>query len=114
MRIRLRGLGIGTTPAIEEHVERRLHFALGRFAGQLSEVVVRFEDVNGPRGGEDMACRFVARLRSGVTVRIEERSRDLYSAVDRGADRLRHAVSREQARRHRRPSSVLRPAWSSA
>ena len=35
MRIQLRGLKIGTTPAIDEHVQRRLRFALGRFAERV-------------------------------------------------------------------------------
>lgn len=114
MRVQLRGRKIGVTPAIAEHVERRLDFALGRFSDRVSEVSVRFEDLNGPRGGESMACHMVTRLRTGGTVRIEERCHDLYSAVDRGADRLRHSVSRLLARRERRRIAPLQPVWSPA
>ncbi len=41
MRIQLRGLKTGTTPAIEEHVQRGLRFALGRFAERVGEVKIR-------------------------------------------------------------------------
>jgi ribosomal subunit interface protein len=112
MKILLRGLGIGATPAIERHVERRLGFALGRFGQRLRDVTVRFEDVNGPRGGVDKVCRLVTRLRSGETVRIEERCFDLYSAIDRAADRLRLTVSRRLARRRSRRDAGPRLAWN--
>ena len=115
MRILLRGLGIGPTPAIEERVERRLLFALGRFARRVDDITVRFEDLNGPRGGVDKVCRVEARLRPGGAVRVAERSEDLYTAIDRAADRIGRAVRRELDRRrkvHRR--APLRPLWGSA
>lgn len=39
--------------ALRQYVERRLRFALGRFAHRLDQLQVRLEDVNGPRGGLD-------------------------------------------------------------
>jgi ribosomal subunit interface protein len=115
MRIRLRGLGFETTPAIEEHTERRLRFAVGRFSDRIEDVTVRFEDVNGPRGGVDMACRVVARLRPGGAVRVEEREADLYSAIDRAADRIGRALRRELSRRRTwRRAGSQRAEWSLA
>jgi ribosomal subunit interface protein len=113
MRIRLRGLKIDPTPAIEAHTGRRLRFAVGRFAERIEEMIVRFEDLNGPRGGVDMSCRIVVRLRPGGAVRVEERDEDLYSAIDRAADRVGRAVRRELGRRRTlRRAAAPRPAWA--
>ena len=51
MRISVRALGMESTQAIHEHVERRVLFAVGRFSARLGEVSVRLGDANGPRGG---------------------------------------------------------------
>jgi hypothetical protein len=40
-----------TVDALREYAERRLSFALRRFADQVQDVTVRLVDVNGPRGG---------------------------------------------------------------
>jgi ribosomal subunit interface protein len=112
MRIELRGLGFAATAALERHAERRLLFALGRFAERLEDVAVRFEDVNGPRGGVDKRCRVVARLRPAGALRIEEHGEDLYLAIDRAADRIGRAVGRELARRRSLRRGVPpRPTW---
>lgn len=115
MQVRLRGLGIDSTPAIEEHTGRRLRFAVGRFSDRIEDVTVRFEDVNGPRGGVDMLCRMVAHLRPGGAVRVEERGEDLYATIDRAADRIGRALRRELSRRRTlRRAGSPRPAWSPA
>lgn len=112
MQIYTRGHGIAPTQAIEARIERRLLFALGRFTDRLEDVSVVFRDLNGSRGGIDAACHMVARLRPGGAVRVEETCGDLYSAIDRAADRLGHAVSREVGRRRRhRRESLGRSGW---
>ena len=52
MQIDVQALGLELTPALREHTERRLHFALGRSDTQVSRLWVRLSDLNGPRGGE--------------------------------------------------------------
>jgi putative sigma-54 modulation protein len=47
--------------AVRAHVERRIGFALARFSDQLGSVLVRLDDVNGPRGGVDKRCRVLLR-----------------------------------------------------
>lgn len=86
------------TPALRSYAERRLRFALGRFGRRVRGVVVRFEDLNGPRGGADKACRLSARS-DGGPLRVEDTDADLYAALDRAADRLGRRVARAIARR---------------
>ena len=57
MNIQIRGIGIPPTAALAAHIERRLAFSLSRFSAQIERVVVRFSDMNGPRGGSDKVCR---------------------------------------------------------
>lgn len=99
MTIDLRCRPFELTPALAGHVERRLRFALSRFAGRVQAVSVRLTDDNGPRGGVDKACRLRVHLRGAGLVRVEELDSDLYAAVDRAVARLARGVSRALQRR---------------
>jgi ribosome-associated translation inhibitor RaiA len=74
----------------------------------VEEVVVRFEDVNGPRGGIDKECRLQVRLAPWGALEVEERRADLYAAIDVAAQRLGRAVARELERR-RDARDAVRP-----
>lgn len=97
MRLDVRGRHLPLTPALLDHVARRLRFALGRFAG-VRHVAVRVADVNGPRGGIDKRCHLRVDV-AGRAITIEETDRDLYVAIDRAADRAGRATGRVLARR---------------
>jgi len=99
MRISIRALGMESTQAIREHVERRVLFAVGRFSTRLEEVSVRLGDANGPRGGTDKTCRVVAGVDGAGQVVVEDADSDLYVAVDRATSRLGRAVARAVNRR---------------
>jgi hypothetical protein len=43
--------------ALEERIAKQLPRRLGPAAGVLERVTVRFEDINGPKGGVDTVCR---------------------------------------------------------
>ena len=95
MRIEMTARGVGLTAATRGHVERRLYFALGRFADRVSQVHVRLADVNGPKGGVDKSCRIRVRLFGLPTVVVEQMDSDLNAAIDRSADRIGRAVARK-------------------
>jgi putative sigma-54 modulation protein len=85
-------------PELVEHVDRRLHFALARFGPRIARATVALEDVNGPRGGVDKACRIVVRLRSGGDVVASVDDVDWHAAVDRATTRIGQSVAREVVR----------------
>jgi len=93
-------------PSLKDHVSRQMEFALGQFDGWISKVLVHLEDVNGPRGGVDKQCRVLVTLRGGKTLKIEDLDADLISVINRSADRIGHAVSREMDRRRERKGST--------
>jgi ribosome-associated translation inhibitor RaiA len=99
VRIEVRGRAGLLSDPLRAHAERRLRFAVGRFASRVEKLTVRVDDVNGPRGGVDKECVIVASLVPSGGVKVEERDLDLYQAVDRATDRLGRSVAREVQRR---------------
>ena len=98
MRVDIRGQGFSVSEALRAHVERRLHFALGRFGGRVRQATVRLSDLNGPRGGVDKACRIAVRLPAWPDLVVEDADGDLYVAIDRAAERAGRSVGRHLAR----------------
>ena len=98
MRVDIRGQGFSVSEALRAHVERRLHFALGRFGGRVRQATVRLSDLNGPRGGLDKACRIAVRLPALRDLVVEDADGDLYIAIDRAAERAGRSVGRQLAR----------------
>jgi ribosome-associated translation inhibitor RaiA len=98
MELEIRSRDFPLSPELREHCERRSRFALDRFAGAVTRVVVRLQDVNGPKGGEDKQCGLLVVLRGAPPVWAEAAGADLFGAVDQAADRVGHAVGRELGR----------------
>lgn len=94
MRLEIRGQGLAVTPAMREHLARRLGFALGRFGDRVTRVTARVADRNGPRGGVDKQLRLAVGVRDGSEIVVEDADTDLYVAIDRGAERAGRAVAR--------------------
>lgn len=110
MLIHTRSVGFNLTEAIRDYVETRLRSALSPWMRRVMYVVVRLEDVNGPRGGRDMRCQIMATLARRGMVVVEAREEDLYCAIDVARDRLRRAVRREMEQRRARRRRRTAPA----
>ncbi|RUL88804.1 HPF/RaiA family ribosome-associated protein [Tautonia sociabilis] len=81
------------------HIERRLGFALDRFARRVDRVTVFVSDENGPRGGDDMRCRIVVNLPAEEPVVVDATRSELAAAIDHAAHRACHAVGKVLDRR---------------
>ncbi|MGP1310548.1 MAG: HPF/RaiA family ribosome-associated protein [Phycisphaerales bacterium] len=107
MRLTVQGSHIKPTPSLVEHVRRKVGGSLGRLRHRVRGVSVTLDDENGPRGGVDKACRVRVALAgaSGHDVVVEQRSPDLYAAIDAASKRAARAVvrvvGRERSRRRR-------------
>lgn len=94
--------------ALQGHFERRLRFALGRFGERISFVRLFLEDLNGPRGGIDLECRAVARVRGLGNIVVELRDCRMATLMDRVAERLSNSIARRlERRRFRQPRAAL-------
>lgn len=101
MRLQLRTRNLRHDPSLSDHVRRRLHFALGRFDREVSTVLVRLEDVNGPRGGVDKRCTIDLHGTKVGARRVEVEDTDVVAAVDRAARTAARLVAATLERRRR-------------
>jgi ribosome-associated translation inhibitor RaiA len=85
MQISIQAQGFRMTPALSEHVKRRLSFALSRSSEQIQRINVWLADVNGPRGGIDKCCRLEVRLPRQGSLMVEQFDSDMYAAISRSA-----------------------------
>ncbi|MDP1832660.1 MAG: HPF/RaiA family ribosome-associated protein [Geothrix sp.] len=94
IQIQIRGIGVPTSEALSAHVERRLAFALSRFSSRVDRVVVRFSDLNGPKGGLDKVCQVGFTVKGLGPESVEAQDADLYCAVDLAAAKAGRRVAR--------------------
>jgi hypothetical protein len=120
----VRTSGVAVDEATREHVRRSLGTKLGKFAPHIERVTVRFTDVNGPRGGVDVACDVKVVLSGHRSVVYGMRGRAPRETLDRAAPGLvravqsalergpRRAATRAPARRPKRAAkrAAARPA----
>jgi putative sigma-54 modulation protein len=101
MRLEMRGVNFELADALVDHIERRLRFALGRFAARINRLTVHLTDVNGPRGGIDKRCRIAVALVPRGMVMIEGSGQDPFALISDAAKRARRSVRRALERRRR-------------
>ena len=87
-----------TGDALREYAERRLSFALRRFAHRVRHVMFRLVDENGPRRGVDTRCSIAADLVDGRRIFVEASDAWPFIAITRAAHRLNESVRRELER----------------
>jgi hypothetical protein len=98
----IRGINYQLDDELKNHIERRLSFAVGRFAARVQKLTVRMTDINGPRGGIDKHCRIAIDLFPRGTVMLEDRGENPFVLVTDMAKRAGRTVRRELERRRRR------------
>lgn len=112
MNLEIRSQGFNMSEALERYAERRLGFALRKFAKEIGRVTVRLSDLNGPRGGADKRCQITASLPPSPAVTLQAVEADPYAAIDRAAARLERALARSMGRTResrRRRMSIRKP-----
>jgi len=104
MRFSVSGDRVKVTTVLREYIDRRLHFALGRFGPAIDHVIVRVGDINGPRGGVDKRCQIVVKLRASGSnpIAIDDSDEELHVAVARASNRAERTVARAIERKRRK------------
>jgi ribosome-associated translation inhibitor RaiA len=103
MPIHIRADATGFGPVARDYVRRKLGTKLEKFSSSIERVSVRVEDVNGPRGGVDQACRVKVVLTGLPSVVFESRDASLNAAVDGALSGVQRAVRRATQRRRMKP-----------
>jgi hypothetical protein len=76
----------------QKRARAKLGRALASMAPRIERLTVRFEDVNGPRGGVDTLCRMKAVVSGAPSIVIEQSGSDPAEALARATPRLRRAL----------------------
>jgi len=95
--------------ATRELVRVRLGRRLAGYLHQVQRVTVRFEDVNGPRGGIDTACRVKIVLHGLPSIVVEKQAPQAIDAVVPAAEAMRRALRRTLQRAGRTSSGSRKP-----
>jgi hypothetical protein len=88
----------------KSRAREQLGRALGFMAPRIERVTVRFEDVNGPRGGKDTLCRIKAVVSGEPSVVVEEKGHNPDHALALATPRIRRSLRQLfERRRVRKP-----------
>ena len=74
--------------------EEKLSAALSKFGSRISRITVSVYDINGPRGGTDMECRLVAKIKKMGEVVAIVRDDSLTKSIRRAIIRIERNVAR--------------------
>ena len=113
MKIQIRLHGLDHSKAFSEYATRRIEYMLGRLGRQVTRVMLRVVDTNGPRGGQDKRCRLLISGPGLGTVILTELRGDVYSATEMALHRARRALRQGMRRSRARlgESPHRTPAW---
>jgi hypothetical protein len=92
--LRIRVSGVDVPEGFGNRTRDVLGRRLGRFATHIEHANVRFEDVNGPRGGVDTICRIQLTVSRRPTVFVERRAVNAKTALSLAATASAHAMDR--------------------
>jgi len=95
MQVEIIHRNVRVTTEQKEWIDRRMHFALGRFAGRVRHASIIFSDINGSRGGVDKKCRLVVTLNPQGEIVLEEVATNIEAALSMIADRASRTVARQ-------------------
>ncbi len=83
--------------AAEVYARRRADLALDRFVERIDVLLLKFEDLNGPKGGTDKRCTI--QVIGRFTPRIASASADNYfAAAARAFDKIERSLARVRSR----------------
>ena len=93
-------------PNLQGFATRCLQYGLGRFARDIREISVVFEDCNGEKGGIDKRCRAEVQLVRGRRLRAVVIDSTCESAVHRATSRLRRQLQNAVGERNQNHDRV--------
>lgn len=95
MKIEISTQAIKSSEAINEHVEKQIEHAIGRFGDRITRVEVHLGDQNAHKTGpQDKRVMMEARPAGFDPIAVEAHGEDLYAVVSDAAGKLGRAVTR--------------------
>lgn len=96
--LHVRTVGTASHAGLGDYVRKKLGRKLGKFSQAIERVSVRFDDVNGPRGGVDTVSRIKVVLSELPSVVVESQGADAQHAFDQASHRTERTVRKNLGR----------------
>jgi hypothetical protein len=96
--VHVRARDVRLEPGVRAHLDRRMARQFGKFALHIERATVRFQDLNGPRGGKDQRCELKLVLSGLPSVVVQKRAATQRAAFDSAAAAAQQTLSRRLAR----------------
>lgn len=85
-------------PKLESKIRAKLARRIGHAAPLIERGTVRFDDINGPRGGVDVVCRIKLVLSGRPSVQAQERASEAEPAFDLASHKVQRALERARGK----------------
>jgi len=95
MSINIQARGFRLTSALRDYVSNKLEKVAQRYRHQVPKIAVTLQDINGPRGGEDMRCKILLTIDGQRSVVVQETADDMYDAIAVATSRAAWVVNRQ-------------------
>lgn len=98
MEISIKTDNVELTPRLEEHIEKKTN-RLDRYMPDLAEIHVDLSSQNARSALERQVAQITVRDDRGTILRAEERSSDIFAAIDAVVDKLYRQIKRYRGKR---------------
>lgn len=105
MDVVIHGHDVDITPRLQSYVERKIG-RLDRYMPNIVEIRVDLSEQRSARDGDRQIAQITLRNARGTILRAEERTSDLFAAVDATVDKLYRQIERYKGKRRRREDSI--------
>ncbi len=113
MDILVHGRNIEVTPRLQSYIERKVE-RLDRYMPDILEIRVDLAEEKTNRMGKGQIAQITLRHVRGPILRAEERTTDLYGAVDAVVDKIYRQIERFKGKRRRRGDSEAFSGYETA
>jgi len=103
MDIVIHGQNVDITPRLQSYVERKVE-KLDRYLPDIVVVQVDLEEERSNRNNDRQIAQITLRHARGSILRAEERTTDMFAAVDAVVDKMYRQIERYKGKRKRRES----------
>ena len=101
MDIVIHGQNVDITPRLQSYVERKVE-KLDRYLPNIVEVQVDLEEEKASRNNDRQIAQITLRHARGSILRAEERTTDMFVAVDAVVDKMYRQIERYKGKRKRK------------
>lgn len=94
MQLDIQALNFPLTESIHNYVERRICFSLSSRDEHIQRIIVHLSEINGLHGAKDKCCHIQVVLLQLSDVIVDDTEANLYTAINRAAERSARTVGR--------------------